>query len=102
MVILGLEFSTDHLSILTMGYQESFSNENVVVYDIVDLVNSVDGILVAECRKRILIPILNLIRRNKVDRFKVRGLFLYLTTDWYHLMVGVCRAVSVTEYRTCN
>ena len=71
MVILGLEFSTDHLSILTMGYQESFSNENVVVYDIVDLVNSVDGILVAECRKRILIPILNLIIRNKVDMFKL-------------------------------
>ena len=102
MIKLGipvLDLITDHLSILAMGYQESLSDENVVVYNFVDLVNSVDGIFVAECRKRIVSPILNLIRRNKVDRFKVRGSFLYLTTDCYHLRVWVCMYVSVTEYR---
>ena len=71
MVILGLEFSTDHLSIITMGYQESFSNENVVVYDIVDLFNSFDGILVAECRKRIVITILNFVSRKKLTGSKL-------------------------------
>ena len=95
MVILGLEFSTDHLSILTMGYQESFSNENVVVYDIVDLFNSFDGILVAECLKCIVSPILNFIIRNKVDRFKVRGFLLYIPSDWCHLTVGFCRSIIV-------
>ena len=92
----------DHLSILVLRYHKSLSDDNVVVYDIIDLVSSFDGILVAECRKRIVGPILNFISRNKVYRFKVRGLFLFLPTDWYHSMVGVCRAVSVTEDRTCK
>ena len=35
--------------------------------------------------------------RNKFDRLKVRGFFLYLPTDWYHLMVGVSRDVRMTE-----
>ena len=85
-----------------MEYQESLSDENVVVYDLVDLANSENGIFVAECWKRIVSTILNLISRNKFDRFKMRGFFLYLPTDWYHPTVGVFRYVSVKEDRTCK
>ena len=70
---MGLDLSTYHLSILATGYQECLSDDNVVVYDLVDLDNSVNVILVAECPKRIISPILNSIIRKKVDRFKVRG-----------------------------
>ena len=79
---LGLDLITDHLSIIAMGYQEYLYGDNGVVYDLVDLVNSVYGILVAECLKRIVSTTLNFIIRKKVDRFKVKGLFLYLTTNW--------------------
>ena len=67
----GLDLSTDHLSILARGWKRCFSDDNVVVYDIVDLVNIVDGILLAEWRKRIVSPILNFIIRNKFERFPV-------------------------------
>ena len=73
-----------------------------VVYDIIELVNSVNGILVAECWKRIVSPIPNFVSRNKFDRFKVIGFLLYIPTDWYHPTDGLCRAVSVTEDRTCK
>ena len=86
----------DHLYIIAMGYQECLYDENFVVYDLVDLVNSVDGILVAECLKRIISNTLNFIIRNKVDRFKVKGLFIYLTTNWYHPTVWVCRSFRMT------
>ena len=99
---LGLDLITDHLYIIAMGYQECLYDENFVVYDLVDLVNSVDGILVAECLKRIISNTLNFIIRNKVDRFKVRGFFLYFPTNWYHPTFGVCMYVRQTEGRTCK
>ena len=73
-----------------------------MVYDLVDLVKIVDGIIVAECQKHIVIPILYLIIRNKVDRFKVKGFFLYLPTNWYHTKVGLFRAVTMREDTTCK
>ena len=75
--------------------------QNIVV-SLFDLLNSVDGIPVAECQKCIISPILNFIRGDKFYRFKVRGFLLYLCTEWYHPVFGVCRAVSMTEYRTCK
>ena len=92
----------DYLYIFSMGLQESLTDENSVVYDIFYVASSVNGILLAECRKRIVSTILNLMIINKADRFKVRVFFLYLPTDWYHLTAGVCRAVSATEDRTCK
>ena len=73
-----------------------------MVYDIVELVNGVDGILVAECRKRIFIPIINFIIKNKVDRFKVRGLLIYIPTEWYHPEICVFRDVSATDNIMCK
>ena len=80
-----------------MGYQLCLSNDNFVVYDLVELAKSVDVILVDEYHKRIVSTIPNFISRNKVDRFKVRIFFLYIPTDWYHPEVGVCRYVSVID-----
>ena len=73
-----------------------------MVYDIVELVNNVYGILVGECKKSIVSPIFNSISRNEVDRLKVRAFLIYLPTNWYHPMVGFCRDVRVTEDRTCK
>ena len=85
----GLHLSTDHLYILTMGYQESLSNDNVVLYDPVELANSAKGILVAEYWKIIISPILNFIIQNKIYWFNVGGLFIFLPTDWYHTAEGI-------------
>ena len=73
-----------------------------MVYDCVELANNANDILVVECRKRTISPILNFISRNKVDRFKVRLFFLYLTTYWYHLTVGVCRYVIMMDNIMCK
>ena len=83
--------------VFSLSIIKFLSNDNVVVCDIVDLVNSVDGILVAECRKRIVSLILKFISRKTFYRFKIIGFFLYIPTDWYHPKVGFCRSVSVTE-----
>ena len=73
-----------------------------MVYDLVVVIISVNGILLAECRKRTISPILNFIIRKNADRFKVRGLFLYIPTYWYSLKVGVYRAVIMMDDRTCK
>ena len=46
-----------------MVYQEILSGYNVLVYDIVELVNAVNGIFGDKCHKRIISPILNFISR---------------------------------------
>ena len=98
----GLDLIKKHLSTLTVGYQKRISDDNVVVYDLVEVENGVNGILLYENLRRIVSTIINFIRRNKVDRFKVRGSFLYLPTGWHNTKVGVCRDISMMEDRTCN
>ena len=66
-----------------------------MICDLFDMVDFVYCIFVADFRKFTISPILNFIRRNKVDWFKVGRFFLYIPTDWYHMPVGVCRAVSM-------
>ena len=73
-----------------------------MLYDLVEMVNCVYCIFVADCRRCIISPTLNLVSRNKVDWLKVGGLFLYLPTYWYHMGFGICRAVSVAWDRTCK
>ena len=66
-----------------------------MIYDVIEMVYCSYCIFVAYSRKCIIIPILNLISRYKVDWFKVGGFFLYLPTYWYYTEVGNYRAVSV-------
>ena len=65
-----------------------------MIYDLVDMVNFVYCIFVGDTQKCIISLILKFISRNKVDWFKVGELFLYLTTYWYHMVVGIFRDVS--------
>ena len=66
-----------------------------MIYDLVDMVDCVYCIFVADLRNFIISPILKFIMKNKVDWLKNGGLFLYLHTYWYHTEVGICRSVSV-------
>ena len=66
-----------------------------MIYDLVYMVGCVSFIFVAYCRNFIISKILNSISKNIVDWFKIEVFFLYLYTDWYHMTVGICRAVSV-------
>ena len=66
-----------------------------MIYDLVDIVGCVYCIFVVDFRNCIISPILNYIIKNKVDWIKVEAFFLYLYTVWYHMMVGIGRAVSM-------
>ena len=66
-----------------------------MIYDLVDMVGCVYCIFVVDFRNCIISPILNYIIKNKVDWIKVEAFFLYLYTVWYHMMVGIGRAVSM-------
>ena len=52
-----------------------------MIYDLIDTVDCVYCIFVADIQKCIISPILYFILRNKVDWVRVGGFFLYLTTD---------------------
>ena len=66
-----------------------------MIYDIVGMVDCVYYIFVSDIRKCIISTILNFISRNKFYWLKVVGIFLYIPTNCYHAVVGMCRAVSV-------
>ena len=68
----GLDLFTNNLSIFALGYQKCLPGDDVMIYDLVDVLGCVYCIFVADLRNFIISLILSSISKNKVDWFKLK------------------------------
>ena len=71
-----------------------------MVYDFIEVLNNINGILVDNSQKCNLIPILDVVRK-KIDGFSVegfsRGFRICLPTEWFHTGIWICSAIVMSE-----
>ena len=65
-----------------------------MVYDLINMLDCIDGVLITNSKKCIISIILNCISQNKMDWIDVGGLIRCLPSDSHHTEVGICGAIG--------